>query len=419
MTRSACCPEGAAVSRRTFLKGLGVAAGAVAAGPLLSARVAYAQDAASTGDVLVVLSLRGGMDGLSLLAPVGDPAYALLRPTIAVPTATGLPTGDRMFALHPALAPLQPHWDAGTFGAVHAVGTPDGSRSHFRAAEELDRAAPGTTLRTGWLDRVAGARADSSVLSTVQLGGGTVTRSLLGPHPELAMHSLENFSLSQSDWVGARMAAAVRALHTGVEGPAVAAAHGALDALDVIDRVRNTGEPLSSYPDTDLGRALSDTARLIRHGSGLQSVCLDYDDWDMHAGLGRAGEGWMAEQAGRLADALAAFAGDLGPLMSRVTLVTLSEFGRRAGENASGGLDHGYGNVVLLLGGGVAGGRVHGRWPGLAADALDHGDLAGTTDYRDVLGELLTRRCGISASALGDVFPGHSLTPLGITRATG
>jgi uncharacterized protein (DUF1501 family) len=417
-TQATCgCPEQQALSRRGFLKGLALAGGAAAAAPVLSTRVAYAADGAP-GDVLVVLSLRGGMDGLSVVAPVGDPDYARLRPSIAVPGASGIGTGDRLFALHPAMAPLKPLWDAGTLGAVHAVGTPDGSRSHFRATEELERAAPGSTIRSGWLDRVVGSSATGAALETVQLGPGTVPTMLHGPTPELSALSLKEFTLAQSTWVGPRMATALRALHQGVDGPSVRAARSTLGALDAVAGVAAAAGPQNgaAYPDSDLARGLSDAARLIRHGAGLRTVCLDYGDWDMHADLGRGGTGWMAEQAGRLAQALAAFAQDLGPLMGRVTLVTVSEFGRRVAENGSGGVDHGYANAMLLMGGGVVGGRVHGRWPGLTAAALDRGDLAGTTDYRDVLGEVLTRRCGLSAAALADVFPGHRLAPLEITR---
>ena len=416
------CPEDRAaqrgLSRRGFLKGVGVAA-AAAALPAGTVRAAYA--AGYTGDVLVVLSLRGGMDGLSLVAPVGDPDYARLRPTIAVPAAKGIPTGDRMFALHPGLAAVKPLWDAGLMGAVHAVGSPDGSRSHFQATEELERAAPGTSIRTGWLDRVLGVRGTGTVFQAVHVGSGSPPPMLAGPRPELAMRSLEDFSVSQAGWVGPRMTTALAALHTGVDGPAVPAARSTLAALAAADAVRAaTPAPANGavYPDSELGRALSDVARLIRAGNGLQAATLDLGDWDMHSGLGAPGvaTGWMHRKATELGLALAAFARDLGPLMSRTCLVTLSEFGRRAAENGSGGVDHGYGNAVLLLGGGVVGGRVHGRWPGLTSAALDHGDLAGTTDCRSVLAELLVKRGGVSTTALAEVFPGHRPETLGLVR---
>ena len=412
-----CCPEGARLSRRGFLAGAAALTAGVVAGPLVHVRTAYAEG--WTGDVLVVVSLRGGMDGLSLVAPVGDPDYARLRPTIAVPASTALPTGDRMFGLHPALAPLKPLWDAGTLGAVHAVGSPDGSRSHFSATEELERAAPGTSIRTGWLDRVLGLRGATDVFSAAHLGSGTPPPMLAGPSPEFASSSLRRFSLASSEWVGPRLETALRALHTAAT-PESTAARLTLDAVATAASVV-AADPAprngAVYPAGTLGSSLADVARLVRAGQGLQAATVDLGDWDMHNDLGAAGGGWMARQAGELASALAAFAADLGPDLSRVTVLTLSEFGRRAQENGSGGVDHGFGNAVLLMGAGVVGGRVHGRWPGLSAAALDHGDLAGTTDFRSVVGELLVRRGGLSESALGTVFPGFTPAFPGVTRA--
>lgn len=394
-------------TRRTFLKA--VACAGVASG--VSLRTAYGAEPGA--DVLVVVSLRGGVDGLSLVAPVGDPDYARLRPTIAVPTSTGLPTGDRMFALHPAMAPLLPLWQAGTLGAVHAVGSPDGSRSHFAATDELERAAPGSGLRTGWLDRVLGVNGTGAVFQAARIGSGNAGQLLAGPQPEFAARSLARFTLSASDWVGPRMETALAAMHTDGAGRL------ALDAVRTASSiVAADPTPRATYPaGSALGAALADVARLVRAGQGLRAACVDLGDWDMHSGLGRAGTGWMAEQAGELAACLAAFALDLGPDLARVSVVTLSEFGRRAAENGSGGVDHGFGGAVLVMGGGVVGGRVHGRWPGLSASALDHGDLAGTTDFRSVVGELLVKRCGVPASSLASVFPGFAPVERGLARA--
>jgi uncharacterized protein (DUF1501 family) len=341
MTACGCAEhlERGALSRRSLLKAAGLAAGAVAAGSSLSAQVAYAADG-TPGDVLVVVSLRGGIDGLSVVAPVGDPDYARLRPTIAVPGASALGTGDRMFGLHPALAPLKPLWDAGALGAVHAVGTPDGSRSHFRATEELERAAPGTTLRTGWLDRVVGASASGALLETVALGAGTLPTMLQGPQQELSLRSLPSFSLLQSDWVGPRMATALRALHTGAPAPVgstyLAAARSTLGALDTVAAVRAAAgtQHSATYPDTDWAGRWPTPQRWCGTARGCARSAWTPGEWDMHADLGRGGTGWMAEELGRLAAALAAFAQDLGPLLGRVTLVTLSEFGRRPPRTA-------------------------------------------------------------------------------------
>ncbi len=425
MTGDCGCPPTShgrhGVDRRRFLTGLGLAGAAAVGAPLLSSRAAYAATGSWDGPVLVVLSLRGGFDGLSAVAPLGDPDYARRRPSIALPQTVALPTGDPRFGLHPSFASLAPLWARGQMAAVHAVGTPDGSRSHFTAMEELERAAPGTSLRTGWLDRVLGAAGTGTVFEAVQLGSGTPAPLLAGPAPVLATGSLAGFTLSSADWVGPRMAATLTALHTGTTLPAAAPALLTLAALDSTaavvagDRVAHNG---AAYPaGSPLGAALADGARLVRAGLGLQTLTIDVGNWDMHAGLGITGsKGWMATQLKDLSDSLAAFATDLGALLDRVTVLTISEFGRRANENGLGGADHGHGNVVLLLGGGLNGGRVHGRWPGLTDPALDQGDLAGTTDYRDVLAEYLTRRFGLSAGALAGVFPGLVPAPPGVFR---
>ncbi len=406
------------VSRRCFLQGLGLAAGATMAGPLLSVRASYA-DVAYDGAVLVVLSLRGGFDGLSAIAPVGDPDYATARPSIAVPVSRALATGDRRFGLHPALAPLKPLWDGGQMAAVHAVGTPDLSRSHFQATEELERAAPGTSVRTGWLDRVLGAAGGGTPFQAVQLGDSAPSGLLAGPEPVVATESLKDFALAGSSWLGPRFATTLRALHRDVSSPAVGPAQITLDALDTAaalvagDRAPRNG---AVYPTGGLGQAMADVARLVRGAAGLRAVSVDFGDWDMHSGLGAAGDGEMSTHLGEVAQALAAFAQDLGALFDKVTVVTMSEFGRRVAENGSGGVDHGHGNALLVLGGGLDGGKVHGTWPGLTEAALDDGDLAGTTDYRDVLAELLVKRQGLSAPAAKAVFPGLTPQPVGVFR---
>ncbi len=408
------CPSGG-VTRRTVLRGAGIAGltGLLSSG--LSTQLAFAAGPPTGHDVLVVLSLRGGFDGLSAIAPIGDPGYASARPTIAVPAnrAIGL---DDMFGLHPALAPLKPFWDAGTFGAVQAVGHPDRSRSHFAAMEELERAAPGTSLRTGWLDRVIGLAGNGSPLQAVTLGSGTSALALAGPAPDVAMRSLDDFSVDTDNAANRKRVAALRSLHSGRPG----AAGIALTALDRAAAVR-TGTPAGTgYPTsgegTELGSALRDLARIIKNpGSNLQAACVDYGDWDMHENLGTVDQGRMTRHLAGLAQALAAFANDLGPDLSRVCVVTLSEFGRRVEQNGSAGTDHGTANAVLLLGGGIVGKKVHGTWPGLSPDGLDRGDLAGRTDYRDVIGELLRVRCGVPD--LSAVFPGFRHTPLGVARA--
>lgn len=418
------CPDGgplgpagsAALSRRSLLKALGGGALTLTASATVHTQVALAAPGYA-GDVLVVLSLRGGFDGLSAVVPAGDPEYARLRPTIGVPQQALLPL-DTTFGLHPAMAPLLPLWRSGVLGAVHGVGQEVASRSHFAAMEEMERAAPGTSLRTGWLDRTTGQRggAAAGALAAVQVGGGGggAATLLAGPNPELTMRSADGFALAGpwDETERRRWHTALAELHR--EGPATVASAGTT-ALAAIGTMASLPAGGGGYPEGELGTSLRDLARLVRGGVGVQVAAVDVGDWDMHADLGRHDGGWMARKLAELARAMAAFSADLGPLMGGVTVVTLSEFGRRAAENGSGGLDHGHGNLMLVMGGGVVGGRVHGRWPGLSSGALVDGALAGTTDYRAVIGEVLQKRCG--AGSLTEVFPGFSgSTGLGVVR---
>lgn len=427
MTETCGCPSVApttGLSRRNFLRAAAATgvAGAVGAlsGPLLSTKLAYAAAGTPyTGDVLVMLSFRGGFDGLSAIVPAGDPAYYAARPDIAVP-ANLLLARDEMFGLHPAMAPLLPFWQAGTLGAVHAVGHVNPSRSHFAALEEMERAAPGTSLRSGWLDRMLGMRDSGTSFRAAQVGSTLAASSLGGPAPELAMSSIDGFQLVGDSAFNQRRATALQTTYGSATPTQAAPAATALGALSTAAQLTAAGyQPANgaAYPATKLATALRDVARLVKSGVGLQVACIDFGDWDFHENLGGpAAGGLLNDHLGDVAGALAAFATDMGTGMSGVTVVTLSEFGRRVAQNGSGGVDHGHGNAVLLLGGGVVGGRVHGPWPGLAPAQLDQGDLRGMTDYRTVLGEVLQKRCG--EASLATVFPGFAMpAPLGIVRS--
>lgn len=412
------CPDTGGLSRRSFLKGA-AAAGLFAglASETLATRLAFAASPYD-GDVLVVLSLRGGFDGLNAIVPAADPNYAKWRPNVGIPRGPLLQL-DGMFGMHPAMAPLKPLWDAGSFGVVHAVGQEQPNRSHFSAMEELERAAPGTSMRTGWLDRVIGVRGPGSVFQGMQLGSSMGASSFRGPTPELAMRSVESFGLDAA-WDAEQRGlwdVALRGLHTGapdaLKAPA-SAALGALNTTAALQKGKYAPENGATYPDSDLGAALGDVARLIKSNVGLQVAAVDYGDWDMHAGMGGLDKGWMHDHLTELSRALSAFAADLGSNLANVTLVTLTEFGRRVQENGSGGTDHGFGQVVLMLGGGVHGGVVHGRWPGLAESDLVDGDLNGLNDYRLVLAEILEKRCG--AGSVSQIFPGISGDRLGVVR---
>jgi uncharacterized protein (DUF1501 family) len=412
------------LSRRTLLKGGAGAAATFAVSEHLTAR--YAAAAAPTGaDTLVVMVLRGGFDGLSAVVPAADPAYYALRPGIGIPQASLLPLDSR-FGLHPALAALKPFWDNGTFGVVHAAGLTNPNRSHFAAMEEIENAAPGSSIRTGWLDRTLAL--DSTAPASAPFKGTTIggraPRSTAGPQPDLTMRSLQDFSLSGTSTAQERATwtTALTALHSGATSAVADPARSTLNALSsVATLAAETYLPGGGavYPDTDLGRAFRDAAHLIRSPHQVDVLTIDEGDWDMHAGLGTVGAGWMHDKLTELGATLAAFATDLGPTMDRVTVVTMSEFGRRTAENASGGVDHGWGNAMLLLGGGVAGGVVHGDFRGLDTTQLTEGDVTATTDFRWVLADLLVNRCGATLDEARAVFPGWNGARLGVSRPRG
>ncbi|MBD3781772.1 MAG: DUF1501 domain-containing protein, partial [Micrococcales bacterium] len=315
--------------------------------------------------------------------------------------------------------PLLPLYTAKKLAVVHAVGQPNPTRSHFTDLDEMERAAPGSSLRTGWLDRMVGATTTPGPFAGTAIGSSSAPRSLLGPQPDLALRSVDSFALSGA-WDAtetARWTTALRALHAGAPDVVGVPARTTLDALGTAATLKAAGYTPATgatYPSGGLGDALRDTARLVKAGVGLRAVTIDSGNWDMHSDLGSSTGGWMFRQLTEVGQALAAFMTDLGTAADRVTLVTLSEFGRRVAENGSGGVDHGYGNVSLVLGGGVRGGTVYGSWPGLAADQLQAGDLRATTDYRVVLAEILEKRCDLTAST---VLPGVPTGRLGMFAA--
>jgi len=407
-------------SRRNFLRNLGLLAGV---GVITSTTGASFMQAAfaSTGaasNVLLVLSLRGGADGLSLVVPHGDIAYAAARPKLAVPSSTLL-ARDAMFGLHPKFAPLMPMWTAGSFAAVNAVGLAAPNRSHFAAMEAIEDADAGSVERRGWLNRLVGLDQVESSVEGAQIGSAIVPTSLYGASPVLAMADIDDMSLPGRDSPTgyARRVASLTEAWAEDSTSLGRGARAALDMSDVFaDVAGQPSEPFNGavYPGGDLGKSLGDAARLVRADIGAEVITVDAGAWDMHVGVGGVDAGLLTNAVEELALALNAFFTDLGSLGSRVTVVTISEFGRRVAENANNGLDHGWGNVMLLLGAGVRGGRYHGTWPGLGDGKLVDGDLAVTNDYRSVLAEVVSSRFGADVSK---VFPGFRPTPIGAMAA--
>jgi uncharacterized protein (DUF1501 family) len=379
--------------------------------------------ATTGGNVVVVISLRGGIDGLGLVVPHGDPAYYTARPTIAVPKNTLL-SADPMFGLHPNLQKLQWLFTAGELAAVHAVGMAVPNRSHFAAMEEIEDADPNSSVRRGWVNRAIGLDSDAGPLEAVHFTSSMQPTLLVGPEPTLAADRLRDISLAGADprWDSttwqSRRTSQLETVWGAAPGVLGAAGRSALNTVaTVAPLAAQTYTPQNgvtyptNWPASDLSAALKDTAQLIRADLGTEVVSIDYGSWDMHSDYGTVDWGEMQSMTSGFAGALDAFLRDLGTLRTKVTVVTISEFGRRVKENGNRGLDHGWGNVMLLAGGGVKGGQYYGSWPGLGSGKLVDGDLAVTTDYRNVLGEVVTKRLGRSVSA---VFPGLSYSPLGV-----
>jgi len=430
----------AALPRRVLLGGALAAAVAWAAhGPpsALADLAVRPGKADPDGDILVNLFLRGGADGLNLVAPYGEDAYHRARPTIglAAPSDRKRESGGRaldldgFFGFHPALAPLYPFYQEGQLAVVHACGSGDESRSHFEAMAAMERGQEGSDAAkasgnaSGWLARhLAGtpSAGSSSPLRAIAFAG-TTPDSLRGATGVTTLNSLADFRL-QLPATGERGPAVRQALadlyRTSSDGDAIAQAGretlAVLDTLRKIDPARYQPSNGAAYPESELGNGLKQVAALVKGRVGLEVACLDRGGWDTHVAQGGA-TGWLALQLADVAGGLAAFARDLGTdAMKRVTVLVTTEFGRRVQENSGLGTDHGRASVMFVLGGGVNGGRVFARWPGLETHQLDPtGDLRVTTDYRDVLAEVAAKRLG--NPRLADLFPGHAPHFPGIT----
>lgn len=419
-TRTDCgCPD-FRTSRRSFLKGLGATAGAGVLTSLVGDVFTQASFAAEPGgNVLVVLSLRGGADGLSMVVPHGDAGYASVRETIKVPTGSLL-VKDSMFGLHPSFEPLEQLWQGGRFGAVHAVGMPVPDRSHFSAMERVEDADPGSSTRVGWINRMVGLTGSGAPNQAIQLGTSLPPTALVGPSSSMAVYQLRDISLPGGDdrEFKARVRASLETMWNGNGSPMGRAVGATLTTTRDLAGVAEDQSPPQHgavYPDGDLGEAMKQTGRLIRADVGTQVVALDFGSWDHHEGLGTIERGEMQWMVRDMSKAIAALFKDLGAAFAdRVTVVTISEFGRTVSENGAAGTEHGFGNCMLLLGAGVRGGQVHGRWPGLAPSQLVDGDLKVTNDYRSILAEVIGHR--FPSASIPAVFPGFTPTTVGVMR---
>lgn len=388
-------------------------------------RLAFApQGQAPRGDVLVCVFQRGAMDGLNALVPVGDSNYYRNRSKLAISQPK---TGDsksaialdNFFGLHPALKGLKPIWDAGQLAPIHACGSPDPTRSHFDAMQYMEAGAPGNkSLGTGWLGRHLMTLNNGNTSPLRAVGMGTMLpSSLRGSVSATVMKSIVDFHLKGNAAQAATIQQTLMAMYAAPENGDALLKQSATEieaTVKLLSKVNVASySPASGakYPSGDFGTGMMQVAQLIKAEVGLEVACIDIGGWDTHINQGGA-EGQMARLLTELGDTLGAFHADLGDKMKNVLVVTMSEFGRRVEENGSGGTDHGHANAMFLLGGGVVGRKVHGAWPGLAKENLDNGDLALTTDYRDVLSEIISKR--LSNAKIAEIFPNYTPKPRGV-----
>lgn len=426
--RGACgCPEYRELSRRNFLKGAGGVSLAALA-PAWLPRVALAQDACTDRDVIVQIFLRGAADGLTLCVPHGDNAYYAARPTLAIPRPDDSSSNravdlDGFFGLPPAMTPLLPAYQSGNLLLVHATGSTNSSRSHFEAQRYMEVGQPGNdSLFTGWLGRHLLSSAPlhpNSILRAIGIGYG-LPQSLSSAPLALPIPDLDAFGLTGASGTVAARSAAIGDMYEAAGDPLAAVAQTTQATIDLLNTINFSGYVAGGgavYPTGSFGTALRSTAALIKAEVGVEAVAIDLSGWDTHNGQGVFTGGAMFSLMDQLARGLAAFHADvLAAAGKNVIVVCQSEFGRRLNENGSSGTDHGHGNVMILLGKHVSGGRVLANWPGLAQGQLFEGlDLQVTIDFRDVLAEVVQQR--LQNNELATVFPGHTPVLRGVTSS--
>ena len=381
------------------------------AAPAWLSRALYAADAPSPRKkVLVTVFQRGAVDGLNMVVPFGDPRYYELRPNIAIPKPDGTPDSavdlDGFFGLHPSLSALKSIWTAQQLAIVEAVGSPDPTRSHFDAQDYMESGTPGRKATLdGWLNRALPSRNGSrSPVRAVSLGTA-LPRALRGKQDAVAISSVRDFQVRDQG-------ASFESMYSGTLDKVLnGTAKETFEAVKLMKSIQGTPYVPANgarYPGSRFGQSMQQIASLIKAGIGLEVAFTDVGGWDTHVNevAAKPTAGQLANLLTDFGNSLAAFHKDLGDRMADVTVVTMSEFGRTARENGNRGTDHGHANVMLAMGGGVRGGRVYGDWPGLDREQLYEGrDLNLTTDFRDVLGELVTKQLG--NGSLDSVFPGY------------
>jgi uncharacterized protein (DUF1501 family) len=394
------------LDRRDFLK-----ASAAATLPFAAPRLVFANGANSNSDVLVVVFQRGGMDGLQAVVPHGDSDYYRLRPSIGIPRpGTGANASidlDGFFGLHPSAAPLKPLYDSGRLAVVHAAGIDTPSRSHFECQDFYERGSTNISqVGDGWVNRYLQSNTPAATFGAVSIGRA-IQPSMRGPSPVLGMTTIANFRLGATGSRAAEMEEQIAGFYGGSDALAINArkAIGAIDELALANPASRTPEGGATYPATTFGNQMRELAQLIKSDLGLRAAAVDLGGWDHHENIAN----FIGPLLDELSRTLVAFNSDLGQRMANVTVVTMTEFGRRVQQNGSNGTDHGAGTLMFLMGGGVIGRQVVRSWPGLRNQDLVNGDLKVTMDYRTVLSELIQQRMG--GADMARVFPGFAPGP--------
>jgi len=413
------------MNRRFFIRSGGVALasfGLMNAAPSFLQRVVLGQTGERlTGGrrkTLIAIFQRGAVDGLNMVVPHGERSYYDLRPGIAIAkpqvgNAEAVVNLDGFFGFHPSLAPLKPLWDSKRLAIVHAAGSPDNTRSHFDAQDYMESATPGLKATTdGWLNRYLQSKPDPErspfrAVSMTQL----TPRAMQGKAPTLAISNLADFTI-RAGKSSASVQGGFEAIYdqtvNDVLGGTGKETFEAVNYLKKVNPVQYKPENGAQYPRTPFGNSLLQIAQLIKAGVGLEVAFTDTPglNWDTHFNEGN-GRGQLGNLLQQFSNSIAALYIDLGQRMDDVVILTMSEFGRTARENGSRGTDHGHANAMFVLGNDVRGGKVYGQWPGLKSDQLYEGrDLALTTDFRDVFGEIARRHLG--TTNLSTVFPGYA-----------
>ncbi len=406
------------ISRRIFMKNGALALVGTSAIPAFLSRSVLAEmtTAAANKKKLVVIFQRGAVDGLNVVVPYTEPNYYAMRPTIAIKQNEVIDL-DGHFGLHPQVAAFKPLYDAGHLAIVHAAGSPDPSRSHFDAQDYMESGTPGVKVtEDGWLNRALAVSPEEKASAFRAVALGTqVPRTLAGKVPAIALNNLADFSVGGKGQTTSPISNAFQAMYdessdTVLQGTGQETFE-AVKMLKAANPAQYQPAAGAAYPNGAFGNSLKQIAQLMKANLGVEAAFTDIGGWDTHQNQGAA-NGQLANRLTEFSQAIAAFWRDMGDDAENVTLVTMSEFGRTARQNGTGGTDHGHANVMFVLGGAVKGGKVYGKWPGVANEQLNEGrDLAVTTDFRTVLGEAAYKSLG--AKNLEIVFPNAQVRPAG------